>query len=128
MRSTSCAMAAQLCACQMPYSFSRMAAAPGRSAACLSSNRGNVVCIRFLVSVLVRLFFENRWYGMNSRTGFDVAVSLQRQFPGKSYWGVPGVRPVYRIKRPSRETMVSSTKREALRAESLKLTSKPPRS
>jgi hypothetical protein len=32
------------------------------------------------------------------------------------------------MKRPSRETMVSSTKRDAFKADSLKFTAKPPRS
>jgi hypothetical protein len=44
------AMAAQLVACQMPNSFSRMAVSVGRCVAWFNSNRGKVVCIGFALS------------------------------------------------------------------------------
>ncbi len=40
------AMPRQSVLCQMPYSFSRIAGAVGRLAACSSNKRGKVVCIR----------------------------------------------------------------------------------
>jgi len=46
MRSTNWASSDQVIACQMPYSFSRMAVAVDRCAACSSNSLGNVVCMK----------------------------------------------------------------------------------
>ena len=48
---TSVARSAQVSVCQMPYTFSRNAAACGRAFACSSIRRGNVVCTVCLLAL-----------------------------------------------------------------------------